>query len=280
MIKPYDFVPFLKYQSYEQRGNMEGKIPIEIETLTPIHISSGSYAIVDNKTIYKEFIKVNNKVIIPGTSFKGCVRNIAESISYSCLSIDYKNRNIDKSKLPDKREIKGKKCIICDMFGSMGYKSKIQFSDLKAKNYKTTIKGIPRSFNPNPRSRFYFDNNGRYKGYKFYKHGINGIQPTGKILCEFVLPGAQFEGNIIFRNLTSEQLQLLCFSLGLSGDINPKIGYGKQYFYGSIIVKSDPKWEEIANQYKVTGYSDIKNNIDCLTNILNFKNAVRSIDEG
>jgi len=38
---------------------------------------------------------------------------------------------------------------------------------------------------PNPDAEYYLEN-GKYKGYKFYKHGINGIQPKGNMLCEFV----------------------------------------------------------------------------------------------
>jgi len=42
MIKPYDFVPFLPYKPYDdvkaERG--DGKIPIRVKTLTPVHISS------------------------------------------------------------------------------------------------------------------------------------------------------------------------------------------------------------------------------------------------
>jgi len=67
-----------------------------------------------------------------------------------------------------------------------------------------------------------------------------------------------FEGEIIYKNLTEEQIRLLCFSLGLSGDINPKIGYGKNYFYGSIEVTSDAKWVEKAKQYKNIEKDDIK----------------------
>jgi len=70
----------------------------------------------------------------------------------------------------------------------------------------------------------------------------------------------------------------LCFSLGLSGDINPKIGYGKNYFYGSIEVTSDAKWVEKAKQYKNIEKDDIKNNINLIISILNYKNAVTSVD--
>jgi len=41
-----------------ERG--DGKIPIRVKTLTPVHISSGEYTVSgDNSMIYKEFVKVN-----------------------------------------------------------------------------------------------------------------------------------------------------------------------------------------------------------------------------
>jgi len=294
MIKPYDFVPFLPYKPYDdvkaERG--DGKIPIRVKTLTPVHISSGEYTVSgDNSMIYKEFVKVNGVPVIPGTSFKGCIRSIAESISYSCLYIfDKQKKELipefkleaqekDHEKNKEQRNENGKKCIVSDMFGMPGQKSKIVFNDLRGvpNKYKLEIKGIPTSFRPNPDAEYYLEN-GKYKGYKFYKHGINGIQPKGNMLCEFVAENSLFEGEIIYKNLTEEQIRLLCFSLGLSGDINPKIGYGKNYFYGSIEVTSDAKWVEKAKQYKNIEKDDIKNNINLIISILNYKNAVTSVD--
>lgn len=277
MIKPYDFVPFLESRKYKARGSIEGKISIKVKAITPVHISSGSYGIKDNKNIYKEFVKVNNEPIIPGTSFKGCIRNIAESISYSCLST---GRSIKKYKIPNKKRENCGGCIICNMFGAPGFKSRIQFPDLKPVEYKTDIIGIPKSYSPRPNTKGYLDNSGMYKGYKFYKHGINGIQPTGNVPCEFVLAGSEFEGDIIFQNLSREQVQLLCFSMGLSEDINPKIGYGKSYFYGSIEVTSDPKWAKLAKEYKEIKSTSIRRNIDALSKILDYNNALKTLGEG
>lgn len=298
MIRPYDFVPFLRYIPYNggKIEHKEGKIPIRVKTLTPIHISSGEYVVDYKSIVYKEFIKVNDVPVIPATSLKGCIRSIAESISNSYLYIYDKKRNKlipewkiklynDSGKKAGENKIKGQnkeekiKCIVCDMFGQMGQKSKVLISDLKGidNKYRLEIKGIPPSFGPNPENEYYLEN-GKYKGYKFYRHGINGIQPKGNIFCEFVTEDSWFEGEIIYRNLTEDQMQLLCFSLGLSGDFNPKIGYGKNYFYGSIEVTSDDKWVEKANQYKINSNPGVRKNIDILTSILSFKNALRTLE--
>ena len=277
MTKPYDFVPFLKCEPYEQEGSLEGIIPITIEVLTPVHISSGRYNIKDDRAIYKEFVRVNDTIVIPGTSLKGCIRNIAESISYSCLS----ERNKDMKKMPDnKSHPNNKKCIICDMFGTLGIKSKLVFRDVQLNNGRTDIIGLPKSFSPRPETSYYIKDE-KYKGYKFYKHGINGIQLKGSVYYEFVGAGSQFKGEIVFRRLTDEQLKLLCFALGLSGDINPKIGYGKNYFYGSVKISSEEKWCELAREYSQECSQDVKENIQRLISILNYKdNALRVFEQG
>lgn len=277
MNKSYDFVPFLKCEPYECSGKLyEGIIPITIKTLTPIHVSPGRYSVDENKQIFKPFIRVNDKIVIPGTSLKGVVRSIAEAISYSCYT---PSANLDKRKLSDKsHKDKKKKCIICDMFGSMGYKSKVQFNDCYLTKGKTEIIGLPASHKPHPENSFYFNKEGKYKGHKFYKHGILGIQPKGNMLYEFVQQNAEFKGEVRFKGLTEEQLQLLCFSFGLSGDIHPKIGFGKNHFYGSISVESEEKWADKAKEYKNNKNADISKNIFKLIEILNFNNAVKSLE--
>lgn len=274
MTKPYDFVPFLKCEVYKENGNLEGSIPITIKTLTPIHISSGKYKTNDNKSLYKEFIRVNEDIIIPGTSFKGCIRNIAEAVSYSCLN----SRGLKFDLPPNKKHSKEKRCIICDMFGTMGFKSKIVVSDFKLISGKTEIISLPESYKPRPDTDFYINEKKIYKGYKFYKHGIIGVQRRGKIPYEFIIDGSEFQGEIRFKRLTEKQLELLCFSMGLSGDFEPKIGYGKAHYYGSIEVLSDEKWVKKAQKYKNTANKDIRENIEYLMDILRYKNAVRSID--
>ena len=280
MNKPYDFVPFLKCEPYKSRGKLhEGTIPITIRTLTPIHIYSGSHSIDENKNIFKSFIRVNDRLIIPGTSLKGVVRSIAEAISYSCYTAPKKG--IDKQKLPsgiyhDRTE----RCITCNMFGSMGYKSKIQFNDCYPVEevVQTEIVGLPASYKPRPNSALYFDDRGKYKGRKFYRHGILGIQQKGDILYECVPENTEFQGEIKFKELTDEQVQLLCFSIGLSGDIQPKIGFGKGHFYGSISIESsEEKWADKAREYKNNQKDDISKNIARIIEILNFKNAVKSL---
>lgn len=276
MNKPYDFIPFLKCETYTEKGTLEGTIPLKIKTLTPIHISSGKHGINDGKHIYKPFTRITDEIVIFGTSLKGLVRSISEAISYSCFAPSY---GLDRKKMPNnKSHNKDDSCIVCDMFGKMGKKSKIQFSDCYITRGRTELIGLPASFSPRPNTQAYIDRNGNYKGHKFYRHGILGIQQKGDILYEYVLENAEFEGDIRFERLTEEQLQLLCFSLGLSGEIQPKIGFGKAHYYGSISIESKEEWAEKAKKYKNTQKTDVSRNILKAIEILSFSNAVKSLE--
>ncbi len=277
MSKSYDFVPFLECKPYNsQDKNYDGVIPIKIRTLTPIHLSFGEYSIDKQNRIFKPFTRINDSLVIPGSSIKGVIRSIAEAISYSCYT---PSGQLDRERLPDKRHPnRDSNCIICHMFGTMSHKSKVYFSDSYIREGTSQIIGLPASFPPRPTSLSYHDEEGKYKGHKFYKHGILGIQARGDILYEYVLEDSEFQGQVRFNGLTDEQVQLLCFSLGLSGDIQPKIGFGKGHYYGSISIESEGKWIDKAKEYKEIKNADISGNIAKIIEILNFNNAVKSLE--
>ena len=69
--------------------------------------------------------------------------------------------------------------------------------------------------------------------------------------------------------------------LWVKRDINPKIGYGKNYFYGSVKISSEEKWCELAREYSQECSQDVKENIQRLISILNYKdNALRVFEQG
>lgn len=229
-----------------------------------------------NGLLYKQFIRVDGIPIIPGTSLKGCIRTISEAVSNSCY---LKTKSIAHDKLSADKSDMNKNCIICNMFGAKGKRSKIRFEDLylreKDAKEKVLILKVPEFHPPNPNSSFYY-HEGKYKGYKFYPHGDNKILKKGDIPCEFIDKGSIFEGSIWFENITKLQVNLLCFSLGLNGSIQPKLGYAKPAYYGSIKITTDEvKWIEAADQYQNESEQEIKRNIDQLIAILNYENRER-----
>lgn len=279
MSKPFSFVPFLDYRPYSDEGNLEGVIKLNIKVLTPVHISSGK---IDehNGKLYKKFLRINDEVTIPGTSIKGCVRSVAEAISYSCYQ---PGKNVGFNKLPyGKANDRHKDCIICKTFGSMGRKSKVIFSDFKLVKGDMDIIGIPNLYAPNIDEKLYFSN-GKYKGYKFYYHGISSICEKGTSFFEFAKVGCEFEGEIYYNGLTQKQLNLLCYSLGLNGSIQHKIGYGKPAYYGSVeFFVKDPnekeKYKRYADRYYSEADANIRGNIDRLKAILSYNNAKKVSD--
>ena len=77
----------------------------------------------------------------------------------------------------------------------------------------------------------------KFRGRKFYFHNTDKQErgnPRRSSTYEVIMKNSTFIGNLIFENLTREELSLLVFSLGLDGSFNPKIGYAKPAFYGSI----------------------------------------------
>lgn len=262
MSKPYKFIKVLSYKpfDYKNKQKSSGKIKLQIEVVSPLHISSGK--ITESKAkLYKDFIKYNGKAIIPGTSLKGCVRTIAEAVSYSCAK-GFKNEFSE-----DKYD-QLNNCIICQTFGyatdNGAQKSRVIFSDFKMINGRLDYINIPRFFAPNVKG--FKDKNDKYKGYKFYYNAA--VQETGKVGAEVVTKGSKFEGEVIYNDLTEEQLNLLCFSLGLSGDMYIKLGYGKPGYYGTVVVNAkDKKYEDCAKNYQANATQEIKQNISSLKEI-------------
>ena len=163
-------------------------------------------------------IRYGEKTIIPGSSLKGVVRQIAEAASCSCA----------------KDSKKCSTCITCDMFGSMGHASKIIFSDFISDNAATKIRNLNQQFEPKKVTP------GCYKFYKVknssYKNEISITDQSVQV--EVVNSGTVFKGRIHFKKLTEEQLSLLMYSLGLNEKsnerINLKIGGFKNSGIGEV----------------------------------------------
>lgn len=286
-MKPYSFIPMLKtsYHNAYNHSNLSGKIELTIEVLNSIYISKGEYDMTESDVIYNQFFRVGDQYAIPGTSIKGMIRSLAEMVSYSCISIDkrFQGNVPDRKKKSCKASRDGNNfCITCDIFGAMGKASKVKISNFIYENESgsVSIEGLPNLKGPHPeKAHIYMDENKMFKGYKIYNHGISSILKKGNYQCECLNEGAKFKGNVIYENLDSEELQLLCFSLGLTNDFNHKIGYGKPAYYGTIKVTSkDQEYTKYANEYKNNCSKDIKNNIMLLEEKYSFKNANKIAD--
>lgn len=288
MSKPFSFIPFLETKPYKViSGKLRGVINLKIEVLNAIHVSKDSYDMDESNVIYKEFYKIGSNYAIPGTSLKGMIRSIAEMVSNSCISAV----KDEFAKLPHIKHRSCKiqsgynaedTCIICDIFGAMGRKSKIKISNFiyEDKTGEISVEGLPVLRGPHiEEDHIYLNEDKKFKGYKIYNHGISSILKTGNYQCECLKNGAIFNGRILYENLDEEELKLLCYAVGLCGDFNHKAGYGKPAYYGSInITCDDEKYVEYAKQYKEDSPEDIKSNIKLLEENYSYKKARKKPD--
>ncbi|MDO9578462.1 MAG: TIGR03986 family CRISPR-associated RAMP protein [Candidatus Cloacimonadales bacterium] len=108
---PYNFVPLSKKVVYVDEwadqishdvpfsDGESGVIELEVETETPVYIrNGGKWSESDKKdqdSLMQDFFKIaNNEYFIPGTSFKGMLRNVFEIATFSKISLDDKRYSI------------------------------------------------------------------------------------------------------------------------------------------------------------------------------------------
>lgn len=247
-----DFVSFGKPKYYidDYKGvkSVKGYIDIVITCIDNLYIGSGFSTLNDNQ-LYNETIKYGNEYIIPGSSFKGAIRNIASAVSEACLPKLNENVKIIKNKngeyLP-RFHVKGydkdqecnaqQRCIVCDMFGAMGYASRLIIPDFKVEKAETKVLKLNVQHGPEISER-YMNKDGSSKGYKFYKTHCKKYTGTSQVRVNTVEKGSKFSGRIYFSNITEYQLSLLLFSMGIDGSFDIKLGGYKNDGLGHVKIK-------------------------------------------
>lgn len=124
------------------------------------------------------------------------------------------------------------------MFGKMGWRSKVFFSDLIAEYKTTACFQAAQQFAPHPDAEKYLDEDG-YHTYKFYKTRINSVTKPQNDMLRAVPPNTVFIGEIAYRNLDQKELGLLLFGLGQSGSISLKLGGYRNEGFGTVNRTSD-----------------------------------------
>ncbi|MGN0593583.1 MAG: RAMP superfamily CRISPR-associated protein [Hominimerdicola sp.] len=266
----YKFIPIKTpakfYTVSESEKTNCGYIDIICHAVTDLHIGSGSFGIVDGK-FAKLTEKVNGRFVIPGSSMKGCVRNIARIVSDGCVKLNAKDdlqhkadRNINCK--PDKH------CIVCDIFGLLGQKSRVFFDDLIAPAAtKSKTFTVQEGHSPH-----------KCEGFKLYPTvPDNDIEPVRNLMIEAVPSCAVFSGRVYFERLSQDELELLLFALGLDESFDLKIGgfkydkLGECYIVCDKLVingKEHKNAKQIAENYANNYGKKFSENINELRNIL------------
>jgi len=242
--KPFDIVPFetnpkpveriIGHDRIAGSDRMTGRGTLHFKTLTPLHIGSGLWVLGQN--VIREFANTGGETVIPGSSLKGAFRTIAETISPSCVcKTKFKKNDLTYSGLKECsiEEAKRKHCITCSLFGCMGYKGRVFFTDGILNKGQVRVHKIPPLYGPRDKARIYKDRSSKFRGRKFYFHG----EPAeGREPIQVLEPGSVFESELRFENVSREEMGLLFTSLGIIGGLVPKIGGAKPVCLGSVQV--------------------------------------------
>jgi CRISPR/Cas system CSM-associated protein Csm3 (group 7 of RAMP superfamily) len=277
-MNPYDFAridwdkpPIRKKPFWHNRlvGNAgqqlySGQLEVDIDVLTPLVIVDPRYDPTDDREPAISLQNDYGEYIIPGSSLKGMLRSLVETLGNGCLTLfdgEYDRRQIDyRNKIvSDFRHCwdNTKLCIACRTFGMLKeregrgnvFLGKVNIGDAiayKSVLYEPIYTGV--LVEPKPRHRdFYLDVPQEHiAGRKFYFHHspngrpitANDLQFMGrKPANRYIQPLAkdtQFHFRINFTNLQEEEFGALLLAVVLENSMRHKIGYGKPLGMGSV----------------------------------------------
>ncbi|XHX78417.1 MAG: RAMP superfamily CRISPR-associated protein [Stenomitos frigidus ULC029] len=236
-----------------------GSLALELTALTPIFIAAGITAMGSDVGVAIPLIRVmgqdsNGNPILQGTSLKGCLRAVYETITNSSVGVEgtkpsgnHKPNKVEGKWLEERRTSKLSPAEL--VFGALGFQGLISIADAVG-DRPLEMGYLPPMFQPR-------SGNGR----KFYRHetphpsASNSVNHApGKRPAEPDKPPSPiqqapidtlFFTTLRFSNLTLAQVGALCVALGLNPD-DPndpnysfalKLGAGKGKGLGGVKVR-------------------------------------------
>ena len=243
--KPYDFVeiePLSPQDRQSPKGHeqyhadtVSGCVEATLIVATPLHVSSGRMRMRkgEGPPLVKELTRVNGRPCVPASTLKGLIRSVVEAITRSCIRITHARSNQLPRGAGECRD-KTNLCLACRMFGALGFKGHVRFSDAVIREGNVAIARMPALYAPRKRTHAYYAGN-KVKGRKFYKHGRPVTQADTPV--EVLAPRSQLGMEIRFENLIPDEIGILLTALGLGEvPLMLKLGGGKPACYGSAVV--------------------------------------------
>lgn len=218
----------------------------------------------------RHFRRLGNRPGIPASSLKGVIRSIYEVVSDSCISTLSESYKITKQQswalppgaIPEAYQPCTRldhACPACLVFGMVERRAddadtegtplagRVRFSHATPIRPQYQMLSIPKAGGgPHPWHKvFYFDNagNGAALGRKLYYHHRDYRQTIalygtgGKPgLASIEVHSGDFAFQVDFINLTEVELASLIYALMLENRMRHKLGYGKPYGLGSILI--------------------------------------------
>ncbi len=260
--KPYELIDFAADQPQRQPGighnalhaaTLSGYLDLYLIARTPLQVANGSLDVVktkqgeeiiaQNSTVqrYDANHKVSKQPVLPGSSLKGMVRSLVETIAPCCVAtVAGAVRRELPSGLTRCTRV-DKLCPACRLFGMSGsgnenYLGQLQVEDAMLVDGGQGIVRTPLLWAPARGGRGL---PGRYlqrnlaKGRKLYYPSLPAAGPDARIALKI---GSTLRTQLHFTNLTPPELGLLIAALGLHPDYRfiPKIGAGKPVGLGSV----------------------------------------------
>lgn len=239
--KPFVWIPLPKRVPRGQpvwHDRFQGHTGKAILTLTVdsdcLFVGSGAYE-YSEANLWMTFFRVNETICIPGTSLKGAIRSVVEAISDSCVLQRKRNSEQVARDQEACRDVTSL-CPACRIFGAMGFRGRVSFSDAFPQDpVETKIVQIGSLFGPQ-----------KSQGRKFYQMGAasfsTDLRPRENFQCLEVVPrGTKFRTTLFFENMTDGELGLVFAALGwdLENDqvkpvFTPKIGGAKPRCFGAV----------------------------------------------
>lgn len=258
-MNPYDFVPVDWNNPPQRRAptqhhkftGVSGRIEGTITTETPLLIrkpGGNNMQFMTNR---------NGDYIIPGSSLKGMIRNLVETVGNGCFKLfdgnyhEHSNANYHDRVKREFEECSNQNslCMACRMFGTLAgnYLGNVSIDDAVCTNpIKHDAIILPSLYKPRPyHAAWYLSADKKtIAGRKFYFHQpppyyfkkVNPRRRDSSAVQAFPLGnGSEFNFSLTFENLNQQdEFPVLLYALILEPEMRHKIGYAKAAGLGTI----------------------------------------------
>ena len=280
-MNPYDFAridwtkpPVRKTPAWHHRlvGNAgqqlySGSMEVDVFAETPLFIADPRNEPANAREPARSMQNEHGNYIIPGSSLKGMLRNVVETLGNGCFTLfdgEYERHQVRyRDRVARDFQHCGNNthlCIACRTFGMLKdreggvFLGKVNISDAvayadKVYHYEPMYTAV--LVDPKPHHQdFYLDEQKRYvAGRKFYFHHSQQAKPLfanrlidmgGRPANRYIEPldyDTQFHFRLNFTNLEADEFGALILSVALEEQMRHKIGYGKPLGLGSIYLQ-------------------------------------------
>ena len=136
--KPYFFAPLMgkvdRYKALNRQNLLAsdtqiGKLRVNAQCLTPLHFGSGQ--LVFNETTRRfshSLLRQDNRIALPGSSFKGMLRSVFEAVTESCVLNAPRTLPLKLGSLNTCGSNSDSVCPACSVFGRLSYRGKLTIS--------------------------------------------------------------------------------------------------------------------------------------------------------